>query len=134
MRLVGARSWRRSGSRRVWRWREEIDEIAPAVEQARAEGINAVGPLPADSLLWAAEKGAFDGVVALYHDQGVIPLKRHGYVTVIAGTPIIRTTAGHGTAYDIAWQGKADATVMARAVTTAADLAVRRKASPAASN
>jgi 4-phospho-D-threonate 3-dehydrogenase / 4-phospho-D-erythronate 3-dehydrogenase len=58
----------------------------------------------------------------------VIPLKRYGYVTVIAGTPIIRTTAGHGTAYDIAWKGVGRADVMARAITLAAELAELRKA------
>jgi 4-hydroxythreonine-4-phosphate dehydrogenase len=84
------------------------------------------GPFPSDSLLYRAESGLYDGVVVMYHDQGVIPLKRYGYVTVIAGTPFIRTTAGHGTAYDIAWQGKADGQVMARAIEIAAELAAIR--------
>ncbi len=106
--------------------REEIEHIIPVLERLRAEGINIEGPGPADSIYHSADQGAYDGLIGMYHDQGVIPLKRYGYVTVIAGTPIIRTTAGHGTAYDVAWQGKARADVMARAITTAAELAASR--------
>ena len=97
-----------------------------------AEGIDVRGPFSADSLYHSAENGSCDAVVGMYHDQGVIPLKKYGYVTVIAGTPILRTTAGHGTAYDIAGQGIADASVMTRAVLLAADLAARRAAARAA--
>jgi len=112
--------------------REEIDLIIPAIQNLQADGCRIEGPFPADSLLFQAESGTHDGVIVMYHDQGVIPLKRYGYVTVIAGTPFIRTTAGHGTAYVIAWQGKARGEVMARAITTAAELARLRLASKAA--
>jgi 4-hydroxythreonine-4-phosphate dehydrogenase len=106
---------------------EELNEVIPAVRQLREEGFDVVGPEPADYLYWASDQGAFDGIVGMYHDQGVIPLKRHGYVTVIAGTSILRTTAGHGTAYDIAWKGVARADVMERAILLAAELARLRK-------
>jgi len=108
--------------------REEIDEVIPAIEALQQEGYRIEGPFPSDSLLYSAEKGHYDGVIVMYHDQGVIPLKRYGYVTVIAGTPFIRTTAGHGTAYDIAWQGKASGDVMRRAIEVAAQLASLRMA------
>lgn len=107
---------------------EEIDFISPVIARLAAEGIDVRGPYPADSLYHSAEQGSCDAVIGMYHDQGVIPLKKYGYVTVIAGTPILRTTAGHGTAYDIAGQGIADASVMTRAVLLAADLASRRAA------
>jgi 4-hydroxythreonine-4-phosphate dehydrogenase len=92
----------------------------------RAEGWNIDGPVSADALYRQAERGEYDGVVGMYHDQGVIPLKRYGSVTIIAGTPVLRTTAGHGTAYDIAGRGVADERVMARAIHMAAELASLR--------
>lgn len=107
---------------------EEIDEVIPVVEKLKAEGMNLTGPDPADSLYWMSDQGLYDGIIGMYHDQGVIPLKRYGYVTVIVGTPLIRTTAGHGTAYEIAWKGVARAEVMENAILVAADLARRRKA------
>ena len=107
--------------------REEIELVIPVVERVRSEGIDVRGPEPSDSLYWAADQGHYDGIVGMYHDQGVIPLKRYGYVTVIAGTSIIRTTAGHGTAYDIAWQGKARSNVMEHAIVLAAELAALRR-------
>lgn len=100
--------------------REEIESVSPVIERLAAEGIDVRGPFSADSLYHSAENGSCDAVVGMYHDQGVIPLKKYGYVTVIAGTPILRTTAGHGTAYDIAGQGIADASVMTRAAARAA--------------
>ena len=102
---------------------EEIEHVKPALEKCRAAGMNLSGPLAADSLFAAAEAGRYDAVLAMYHDQGTIPLKRYGYVTYAAGLPIIRTTAGHGTAFDIAWQGKADPSLLARAVNLAGALA-----------
>jgi 4-hydroxythreonine-4-phosphate dehydrogenase len=111
---------------------EEIDHVIPVMERLRAEGFRLAGPGPADSLYYAAEQGAYDGVIGMYHDQGVIPLKRYGYVTVIAGTPIIRTTAGHGTAYDIVGKGVAKSDVMTRAILLAADLARLRNEEVAA--
>ena len=84
---------------------EEEKEIAPAIKEAREIGINAIGPIPPDSVFYRALKGEFDGVVAMYHDQGHIPIKLIGFmkgVNVTVGLPIIRTSVDHGTAYDIA--------------------------------
>lgn len=106
---------------------EEIEEVIPVMERLKNENFDLVGPVSSDSLYYAAEQGSYDGVVGMYHDQGVIPLKRYGYVTVIAGIPIIRTTAGHGTAYDIAWKGVARSDVMKRAILLAAELAALKK-------
>ena len=108
---------------------EESTLIAPAVEAARKLGINATGPIPADALLRRAVHGEFDGVAAMYHDQGHIALKLIGFeraVNVTLGLPIIRTSPSHGTAFDIAWQGKARAEGFVEAVRTAA-LLVRSK-------
>lgn len=104
---------------------EEIDEVIPVLDRLRDEGMNVSEPLAADSLFDAAEKGAYDAVVAMYHDQGTIPLKRYGYCTYAAGLPIVRTTAGHGTAFDIAWKGIADHRLLGRAVRLAADIAAQ---------
>lgn len=90
---------------------EEIDVIAPAIAQARAEGINASGPWPGDTIFMRARKGEFDIVVAQYHDQGLIPVKYLGVdegVNVTVGLPFIRTSVDHGTAFDIAGKGIAD--------------------------
>jgi 4-hydroxythreonine-4-phosphate dehydrogenase len=106
--------------------RQEIEQIAPAVKSAQAEGIDARGPIPADSIFFQAIRGDFDAVVAMYHDQGHIPIKTHGFetsVTVTLGLPIVRTSADHGTAFDIAGQGVADPTSMREAVKLAAELA-----------
>jgi len=106
--------------------REEIEQIGPAVEAARAEGIEAHGPIPADSVFFRAIRGEFDAVVAMYHDQGHIPIKTHGFersVTVTLGLPIVRTSVDHGTAFDIAWQGLASEESMVEAIRLAAQLA-----------
>ncbi|MBN1811268.1 MAG: 4-hydroxythreonine-4-phosphate dehydrogenase PdxA [Anaerolineae bacterium] len=106
--------------------REELDAIGPAVEAARAEGINARGPIPADSVFFRAIRGEFDAVIAMYHDQGHIPIKTHGFersVTVTLGLPIVRTSVDHGTAFDIAWQGVAHEESMVEAICLAAQLA-----------
>jgi 4-hydroxythreonine-4-phosphate dehydrogenase len=105
---------------------EERRIIAPAIEQARAAGLDVTGPLPADTLMVKARDGAFDAVVAMYHDQGHIALKllgMHRAVNVTLGLPIVRTSAAHGTAYDIAWQGRADSGGMVEALRVAAKLA-----------
>ena len=85
--------------------REDIDEIAPAIAAARAEGIDATGPYPGDTVFMRARRGEFDIVVAQYHDQGLIPVKylgiEHG-VNVTVGLPFVRTSVDHGTAFDIA--------------------------------
>ncbi len=101
---------------------EEARVVAPAVEASRAAGVNVVGPLPADALWVRAAAGEFDGVVALYHDQGHIPMKmRSGrrLVNVTAGLPIVRTSVAHGTAYDIAGHGVADPTSLVEAARVA---------------
>lgn len=93
--------------------REEIEEIAPAVEDARALDIDATGPLPADSIFNRAIGGEFDVVLAMYHDQGHIAIKVHNFhesVTATLGIPMIRTSVDHGTAFDIAGLGIADPT------------------------
>jgi 4-hydroxythreonine-4-phosphate dehydrogenase len=113
--------------------REEIEHIGPAVAAARREGIKAQGPIPADSVFFRALEGEFDAVVAMYHDQGHIPIKTHDFarsVTVTLGLPIVRTSVDHGTAFDIAWQGKADETSMVEAIRLAAQLAQGRGFAP----
>lgn len=92
--------------------REDSDEIAPAIAQARASGIDASGPWPGDTIFMRARRGEFDIVVAQYHDQGLIPVKYLGIdhgVNVTVGLPFVRTSVDHGTAFDIAGQGVADA-------------------------
>ena len=87
---------------------EEMEEIAPAVEEARREGVDAVGPVPADIVFHQAINGAFDVVLAMYHDQGHIPVKVHGFersVSANLGLPFVRTSVDHGTAFDIAGKG-----------------------------
>lgn len=92
--------------------REDIEAIAPAIADARAEGIDASGPWPGDTIFMRARRGEFDIVVAQYHDQGLIPVKYLGIdhgVNVTVGLPFVRTSVDHGTAFDIAGQGVADA-------------------------
>lgn len=104
---------------------EESTLIAPAVSAARTMGIDVTGPIPADALLRRAVHGEFDGVAAMYHDQGHIALKLIGFeraVNITLGLPIIRTSPSHGTAFDIAWQGLARADGFLEAVHTAARL------------
>ena len=106
--------------------REEIEEIAPAIADARAGGIDASGPHPADSVFNRAIVGRYDVVVVMYHDQGHIAIKVHGFeqsVSVNLGLPFIRTSVDHGTAFDIAGQGIADETSMVEAIRLAASLA-----------
>ena len=106
--------------------REEIEEIQPAVADAVADGIRAVGPLPADSVFNRAIGGEFDAVLALYHDQGHIAVKVHNFhqsVTATLGIPFVRTSVDHGTAFDIAGRGIADATGAAAALDAAMVLA-----------
>ncbi|WP_183353863.1 4-hydroxythreonine-4-phosphate dehydrogenase PdxA [Geomonas silvestris] len=105
---------------------EERTVIAPAIAAARAEGIDAVGPLSADTLFHFAVSGGYDAVVCMYHDQGLIPLKLLHFddgVNVTLGLPIIRTSVDHGTAYDLAGTGKASAQSMKAALVMAAQMA-----------
>lgn len=104
---------------------EEIRIIAPIVHSGRLEGLSLEGPLPCDTLMVRAAAGEFDAVVAMYHDQGHIALKLLGMrraVNITLGLPIIRTSVAHGTAFDVAWQGKADSSSMVEAVRVAAQL------------
>lgn len=108
---------------------EEMAELAPAVEDARAEGVDARGPFPADSVFNRAIAGEFDVVLAMYHDQGHIPIKVHGFeesLSVALGLPMIRTSVDHGTAFDIAGRGIADARSMVESVNVAARIAAGR--------
>jgi len=111
--------------------REEIESIAPAIAAARAEGIDADGPHPPDTIFMRAraahgKAGAFDVVVAMYHDQGLIPVKYLGVeqgVNVTLGLPLVRTSPDHGTAFDIAGTGRADPTSLLQALRMARRLA-----------
>ncbi len=109
---------------------EERRLIAPAVKRARVLGIDASDPLPADTLFGKAARGQYDAVVAMYHDQGLIPLKLVAFGTCVnmtVGLPIVRTSVDHGTAYDIAGKGLADPGSLIEAVKLAATLARRRR-------
>jgi len=108
--------------------REELDIIAPAVVAAQAQGIDARGPIPADSVFFQAIRGDYDVVVCQYHDQGHIAVKTHGFeqsITITLGLPLIRTSADHGTAFDIAGRGIAHADSMLAAILEAAAMAAR---------
>jgi len=108
---------------------EEARIIAPAVARARAEGLDASGPWPCDTLFVRARHGDFDGVVAMYHDQGHIALKLLGEgraVNISVGLPLVRTSVAHGTAYDIAGRGVASAESLVEAARVAARLAATR--------
>ena len=108
---------------------EDRDVLVPAVAACAADGIDIRGPFPADTVFLRAMRGEFDAVIACYHDQGLIPVKMAAFgkaVNVTLGLPIIRTSVDHGTAFDIAGQGKADAGSMIEAVKLAARLASAR--------
>jgi len=108
---------------------EEAEKVAPAIERARAEGIDAIGPLPADTTFFRAVRGDFDLVVAMYHDQGHCPVKVLGLdagVNITIGLPVVRTSVDHGTAFDIAGTGAADERSLVEALRQAAEMAGRR--------
>lgn len=110
---------------------EDQEKVAPAVARAQQRGWNVTGPVPADTLFLRAWQGEFDGVVALYHDQGHIPVKLVAFadaVNVTLGLPIVRTSVDHGTAFDIAGRGVADATNMTCAIRLGTRLARSRTA------
>lgn len=105
---------------------EEITVIAPAVRAVQQRGIEVSGPIPADTLFYQAYRGDYDAVVAMYHDQGLVPLKMIGFesgVNWTLGLPFVRTSPDHGTAYDIAGQGKANPSSMRAAINLAKQLA-----------
>jgi len=98
---------------------EEEKIIAPAVNMARNQGVNASGPYPPDTVFFNAANGKFDAVCCMYHDQGLIPFKMIHFsdgVNTTLGLPIIRTSVDHGTAYDIAWKGVADSSSLVAAI------------------
>ncbi len=106
--------------------REEIEEIGPAVEEATGLGIDARGPFPADTVFNRAIDGEFDAVLAMYHDQGHIPIKVynfHGSVSIALGLPLVRTSVDHGTAFDIAGKGIANPRSLEEAIIVAAGVA-----------
>ncbi len=110
---------------------EEQRIISPAILLAQEQGINCEGPFPADTLFLRAAQGEFDGVVAMYHDQGMIPVKLLAFeraVNITIGIPIIRTSPAHGTAFDIADRNLANPAGMKSAITTAIQMAATKKA------
>lgn len=115
-----------AGENGLFGYGEEAEKIAPGVEAARAAGVDAVGPLPADTLFFLAGRGDYDLVVAMYHDQGHGPIKVLGIeagVNITVGLPAPRTSVDHGTAFDIAGQGKVDTRSMVEAMRQAIELA-----------
>lgn len=118
-----------AGENGLFGYGEEEEKIVPGVEKAQAEGIDAVGPLPADTLFFRAVRGDFDIVVAMYHDQGHGPVKVLGLdagVNITVGLPIIRTSVDHGTAFDIAGKGIADERSLMEAMRQAVELAPKK--------
>ncbi len=110
--------------------REEIDLIAPAVEEAKTRGIDVAGPFPADTIFLRAKAGGHDAVVSMYHDQGQIAMKLMGFergVTIQGGLPIPVATPAHGTAFDIAGQGKANPGALWHAYQVTCRMAANRK-------
>ncbi|MFW5656453.1 MAG: 4-hydroxythreonine-4-phosphate dehydrogenase PdxA [Bacteroidota bacterium] len=108
---------------------EEKEQITPAIEQAREEGIMAIGPFASDGFFGSPGFVKFDGVLAMYHDQGLIPFKalaREGGVNYTAGLPVVRTSPAHGTAYEIAGQNQASPDSFRLAMYTAIDIFRRR--------
>jgi 4-hydroxythreonine-4-phosphate dehydrogenase len=111
--------------------REEEQFVEPAVMLSRERGIDTQGPLVPDAVFTAGQRKKYDAIVTLYHDQGHIPFKMLAFdtgVNITLGLPIIRTSVDHGTAFDIAWQGKADPRSLYSAIHVAAKLAAGRNA------
>ncbi|WP_201000900.1 4-hydroxythreonine-4-phosphate dehydrogenase PdxA [Paenibacillus glycanilyticus] len=118
-----------AGENGLFGYGEEEEKVIPGVERAQREGINAQGPLPADTLFFRTTRGDFDIVVAMYHDQGHGPVKVLGLeagVNITVGLPIIRTSVDHGTAFDIAGKGIADDQSIKEALRQAVELAPKR--------
>jgi 4-hydroxythreonine-4-phosphate dehydrogenase len=113
--------------------REEIEVIAPAIADLRAEGLWVTGPHPADTLFHAAARRSYDAAIAMYHDQALIPFKTLAFdtgVNVTLGLPFVRTSPDHGTAFDIAREGRASAASFVESVKLAAAIAAARAAAP----
>jgi 4-hydroxythreonine-4-phosphate dehydrogenase len=112
---------------------EDLTVVRPAVERLKAEGIDARGPLPADSLFHPAARASYDVALAMYHDQALIPIKTLAFdhaVNVTLGLPFVRTSPDHGTAFDIAGTGRADPTSLIAALQLAARLSARAQSHP----
>ncbi|MFI9756492.1 4-hydroxythreonine-4-phosphate dehydrogenase PdxA [Streptomyces sp. NPDC051963] len=115
-----------AGENGLFGYGEEEEKIVPALEKLRAEGVDARGPLPADTAFFLASRGDYDLIVAMYHDQGHGPVKVLGIeagVNLTVGLPVIRTSVDHGTAFDIAGKGTAEAGSMVEALRQAAEMA-----------
>jgi 4-hydroxythreonine-4-phosphate dehydrogenase len=111
--------------------KEDVQIVAPAVEQLKAKGHDVRGPLPADTLFHEEARKTYDAALCMYHDQALIPIKTLSFwdgVNVTLGLPIVRTSPDHGTAFDIAGTGKADPRSMIAAIKMAADIADARRA------
>ncbi|MGP3933731.1 4-hydroxythreonine-4-phosphate dehydrogenase PdxA [Nonomuraea sp. KM88] len=118
-----------AGENGLFGYGEEEEKIVPAIELLRAEGMDVHGPLPADTAFFLAGRGDYDLIVAMYHDQGHGPVKILGLeagVNITVGLPVIRTSVDHGTAFDIAGKGVADAGSMIEALRQAAELSSAR--------
>lgn len=118
-----------AGENGLFGYGEEEEKVIPGVQKAQSEGMNVVGPLPADTLFFRAVRGDFDIVVAMYHDQGHSPVKVLGLdtgVNITVGLPIIRTSVDHGTAFDIAGKGIADEKSLIEAMRQAVELAPKK--------
>lgn len=108
---------------------QEVQIIAPLLARLRSEGMDLAGPLPADTMFHPAARAGYDAAICMYHDQALIPIKTidfSGGVNVTLGLPFVRTSPDHGTAFDIAGQGRADPSSLIAALRMAADLAARR--------
>ncbi len=119
-----------AGESGLFGYGEEAEKIEPGIRQAQEEGIDAFGPLPADTVFFLAGRGDFDLVVAMYHDQGHGPVKVLGLengVNITVGLPVVRTSVDHGTAFDIAGKNIADHESLLEALRQAADLAPQRE-------
>ena len=112
---------------------EDERVISAAIDVSQQQGVNASGPWPGDTIFIAAASGNYDLVVAMYHDQGLIPVKLLGWnqaINITLGLPIVRTSPDHGTAFDIAGRNKADADSTRHAIELAIELAEKRKHTP----
>ena len=109
---------------------EEQTIVGPAIDILRSEGIDAIGPMPPDTMFHAAARRGYDAAICMYHDQALIPLKTidfDGGVNVTLGLPFVRTSPDHGTAFDIAGTGKANAESLIAAIRMAATIAGHRR-------
>ena len=108
---------------------EEQTIVGPAIDILRSEGVNAIGPMPPDTMFHAAARRGYDAAICMYHDQALIPLKTidfDGGVNVTLGLPFVRTSPDHGTAFDIAGTGKANPESLIAAIRLASDIAANR--------